>query len=543
MTTSRWLLPVFGLIVLGACTNEKIVFKTRAPFNAPRDSVNGFLGYYTVNTRLTTCGNCHVDQQGAWVNTKHASAWSDLVGSGHQAAYCNNCHSLSQLGNAVPDTTKAGYAKVADSTYFDVQCESCHGPGFTHVQGPNPSNIPLARLAISPDTAVARTSATCAACHTGLHEPFTEEWSQSAHAGNVSEVISSYVTNPAGEAQCMACHEGRLTLKAWGVNTNYVERDQAITLATAMPVTCAVCHDPHADNNAGQLRWPIDNPDPSQNLCMKCHNRRAVPSASSPRGPHAPQGSVLLGTAGWWGVNFVDTVQATHGNAAANPRLCAGCHVNSVQGVDSTGVTTFSVGHEFNPDPCVVNGKPAGDNCARPGDPTYVTGTRLFTGCAVAGCHNSPTQAENAVASQRAVVAALADALWKDNDGDQVLYDTLPGGRFGAFDAGDTGLLTQLTAAQADTAFNFKDGKVSVAEGVLFNVRLLGEDRYANGDGSRGAHNPLLYQQLLATSIDQLKARYGLPVPPAVQQLVDQTLLRVAQARGRPVSAVRVSSR
>jgi hypothetical protein len=148
------------------------------------------------------------------------------------------------------------------------------------------------------------------------------------------------------------------------------------------------------------------------------------------------------------------------------------------------------------------------------------------------------------MASQRAVVAALSDALWNDADGDEVMYDTLPGGRFSAFDAGDSGLLTQLTAAQADTALYHKDNVVSVAEGVFFNVRLLGEDRYANGDRSLGVHNPLLYQQLLATSIDQLKARYALPVPPAVQLLVDQTLRHVAQVRGRAVpAATRVSSR
>jgi predicted CXXCH cytochrome family protein len=541
MTNFRWFAAALVVTALAACTNEKIVFKTREPFNPPRDSINGFLGYYTVSSKLTTCGNCHVDQQGTWKLTKHASAWSNLVASGHQASYCNNCHSVSQLGNAVPDSIPAGYAKVADSTYFDVQCESCHGPGFTHVQGPNPGNVPLARISIPTDTSLSKISATCGACHTGVHEPFTEEWASSPHAGNVSEVISSYVTNPAGEAACMVCHEGRLTLKAWGVNTNYVERDQPITLATAMPVVCAVCHDPHAENNAGQLRWPIDNADPAQNLCMKCHNRRAVPSASSPRGPHAPQGSVVLGTAGWWGTNFVDTVPATHGNATANPRLCAGCHVNAVQGLDTAGVTTFSVGHQFLPDPCIVNGKPSGNNCARPGDVGYVSGSRAFTGCALSGCHNSAIQAENAVASQRAVVAALADALWDDNDGDESPYDTIPGGKFLRFDIGDTGLLTQLDSAQADTAFNYKDGKVSVAEGVLFNVRLLGEDRYANGDGSKGAHNPLLYQQLLATSIDQLKSRYGLPVPPAVQLMVDQTLAHVARVRGRPLA--KISSR
>jgi hypothetical protein len=148
------------------------------------------------------------------------------------------------------------------------------------------------------------------------------------------------------------------------------------------------------------------------------------------------------------------------------------------------------------------------------------------------------------MASQRTVVGVLADALWNDVDGDEVLYDTIPGGKFLRYDPGDTGLLTQIDSAHSDTAFNYKDNVVSVAEGVLFNVRLLGEDRYANGDRSLGVHNPLLYQQLLATSIDQLKTRYGLPVPPAVQLLVDQTLRHVAQVRGRTVrTASQVSSR
>jgi hypothetical protein len=65
-----------------------------------------------------------------------------------------------------------------------------------------------------------------------------------------------------------------------------------------------------------------------------------------------------------------------------------------------------------------------------------------------------------------------------------------------------------------------------------FNVRMIGEDRYGQGDGSFGAHNPLLTATLLTNSINALKAQYPyLPVPPAVQALVDRTMQRVAQAR------------
>lgn len=537
MSPSRWLSTALAVIALGACTNEKIVFKSRDNFNAPADTLNGFLGYFDVSTKQTTCGNCHVEKQAEWKATMHASAWDHQSAAVPNApAACRACHTVTQLGNAVPDSVKAGYALVADPSYYDVQCENCHGPGFDHAQAPNLSNIPLARVSLSPDTLVSVTSPTCAACHNRSGGPapsFVEEWSQSGHARVVPEIAEEGFP-----ASCVACHEGRGVLKAWGVKTNYVERDQPLTPATGFAQTCAVCHDPHANNNEGQLRWPIDDPDPANNLCMKCHNRRTDPSASSPRGPHAPQGAVLLGYAGWW-PDVRDTVAATHGSVTSNPRLCAGCHVNQIT-VSGGGlpVAFKSVGHLFSPDPCLdANGTPTAGDCARPGDAGYVSGSRAFTGCALT-CHNqSVTQVENAMSSQRAVIGQLADALWKDVDRDTVMYDTLPGGRFGAFDAGDTGLLTQLTAAQADTAFNFKDGKISVAEGVFFNVRLIGEARYANGDRSLGVHNPLLSQTLLSISIDALKQRYGLAVPPAVQAVVDQTLRRVAKVRASRVSS------
>ena len=64
------------------------------------------------------------------------------------------------------------------------------------------------------------------------------------------------------------------------------------------PAPCAMTRmvsPPAADGLpvAGQLRFPIDVPDVNQNLCMKCHQRRAEPESGSARGssltsgPHA----------------------------------------------------------------------------------------------------------------------------------------------------------------------------------------------------------------------------------------------------------------
>ncbi len=535
MSNPQRLFAALATLSLAAgCTSEKLVFRDRELFNPPADSANGFLGYYTVAQKQTTCGNCHVEKQGGWATTKHSHAWSDLTASGHQVASCNGCHSVSDKGNA--KGSPAGYTLKADSSYHDVQCESCHGPGFLHASNPGLTNLPLAKVSMPTASAAFDTSATCASCHSGAHEPFADQWAGSGHASVVPDVITNYLTTPATYTSCLACHEGRNVLKSWGVNTAYVESGQAVTsLATAMPITCSVCHDPHSAKNAAQLRWPINDPNPANNLCMKCHNRAFEPSATTYRGPHAPQGGVLLGTAGWWPAGYDTTaIQATHGNPAVNTRLCAGCHVTRFTVNDKTGTFTFqSVGHEFSPDPCLDGtGKPTGDDtCKRPGDAGYTSGSRSFAGCAGSGCHSTAATAENAISAQRAILKVLADQLWKDVDGDQV-FITYGTNKIGsAYDAGDTGLLRQVPL----TEYNYGDNKISVAEGALYNAELVGEGLYANGDRSLGVHNPFLAQALLAASINALKAQYGLPVSPQVEAILERVNEHLPKPRIVPV--------
>ncbi len=318
--------------MLSACTDTQEV--PREPFNPPPDQTSGFLGYFTTSDKLTSCGNCHAEKQADWTTTKHSQAWDNLVASGHQTAECNSCHTVSERGNAA--AAPAGYTAITDTAYQDVQCESCHGPGFTHASSPTIENRPLATINVPTDPAAWLESSTCGSCHQGDFSPFVEQWSASGHARTVTEVIEDIVEDP--NTSCSACHEGRHVLEAWGVNTNYVEKEDDVTLENAIPTTCAICHDPHAKDHEGQLRWAIDDPNPDNNLCMKCHNRRTEPQVTSSRGPHAPQGGVLLGTAGYWPAGFDTTaVLSTHGTVSANPRLCAGCHVAPFDVTDATG--------------------------------------------------------------------------------------------------------------------------------------------------------------------------------------------------------------
>jgi predicted CXXCH cytochrome family protein len=504
-----------AMVWLGACTDTKTVFRDRDDFNPPPDAASGFLGYFSANTNQTTCGNCHVDHQADWITHAHSDAWATLVNSGHAQASCEGCHTVNERGNALD--TPSGYNAVKDPGYYDVQCESCHGPGYTHVQAPDASPPPLARVGAS----TAANSGTCGECHSGTHHPYVEQWEASRHAEPNEEVIDEAIADPVGRASCMSCHEGRAALRSFGVTDNYIERDQPLSHATAQGITCAVCHDPHGGTgNSSQLRFPIDDPNIDNNLCTQCHARRSVPQVTSNRGPHAPQGPVLFGYAGWFPPGVDTTAQPTsHGDPAVNPRLCAGCHVRRQTVTDAvTGDFQLeSVGHLFRPIPCLdpVSGEPVGGNaCAYDGT------ERTWAACTGAGCHANQGAVLAAFNANRAVLATLGDQIWVDANGS------------GDVEAGDTGFLA-LVAANAPGEFSTSDGLITVAEGALFNMRLVAEGRYANGDKSMGVHNPFLSQKLLAVSIQALQAQYPfLPAPPAsVKALVEQALARAHAGR------------
>jgi predicted CXXCH cytochrome family protein len=496
----RWFVTTLALMALGACTTDKIVFRNRPPFNPPADSLSGFLGYFDVGTKQTTCGNCHVLHQRDWKQTHHAGAWADLQASGHATSSCEPCHTVSQNGNLT--VAPAGYSKAPDSAYQDVQCESCHGPGVSHVLQPDqPSTAPLAHISL------ADTTASCASCHTGTHNPFFDEWKQSRHA----QIVTSAASNP----DCASCHDGKQTLLAWGVNSAYAEKDQG----GPEPVDCAVCHNPHGSPNEHQLRFSARNPDPAQNLCMQCHLRRIEPAGGSSYGthPHAPQGAVVLGIAGYRPAGFAfdttNTLVGSHG-PGGNPNLCAACHVYRFTITDpATGAFQFqATGHLFRPLPCYdpTTGYPTADNgCA------YDESVRSFKACAQSGCHVDEATAQGLLGLERQRIQQLVDVLWKDVNGNQSI-DAFPT---------DSGYLPKIKLnAPGEFA---ADSVITAAEGAEFNARLTGEGLDGNGDKSKGVHNPFLYEALLRASINDLQRTYPgfLPAPPrSAQEIMDHPL-------------------
>lgn len=459
------------LVSTAGCVDEKIVYRDGPNFAAPPAAAASFLGYSDEAAKATTCGSCHVGQQAKWKATAHADAFKTLEASGSMQGYCQACHTVNNLGNAATDTT-GGWRSTKDKRYHDVQCESCHGAGLQHVQTPTRGQM---LASIKADTGKAITTG-CSECHTGTHHGFTEDWRASRHATSYTRAYNGATATapevPGGpQAACQSCHIGQRVLEAWGVNTNYVEKSQGQTKATAVGVTCAVCHDPHGTPNAANLRFPIDSRDLDNNLCMKCHYRRAVPDFAQGRdSPHSPQGPMLLGEAGWWppGITIDGDVQAAHG-AEKNPKLCATCHVNSYAVTDkATGKFVQNVtGHRFSAIPCVDgNGLPTTNQDCQ-------VSARSFKSCAGSGCHTE-SRARQIFEVSELDIAGLAAGL-------NSMIAKVPASEFGA-------------------------GKVTTARGAKFNVAL------ALHPGSN-VHNPTLAKALLRASIAQMAKDYNLTPP------------------------------
>jgi hypothetical protein len=485
--------------IAAGCTSEKIEYRSGTNFAAPATAAKSFIGYYDVANKQTVCGSCHVDYQTRWATTLHSQAWADLQASGSATGMCYACHTTNNLGNAVTDTA-VGYRSTQDPRYHDVQCESCHGPGLTHASSPSQGNIPLASI-------LADTNATngCGECHTGTHEPFVNEWKMTNAAGLSHSIVQApAVAATQTDLTCRGCHTAQGALLRFDPNANYVENvnGQAanITAANALPLVCAVCHNPHGGTgNTHQLRYSISDPTVVGNLCVQCHQRNPAPVALSTRNSaHSPEGPTLFGLAGWfpptW--NQADTIIGTHGTVSANPTLCAGCHVQNFT-VNTTGTSTFvfqDVGHSFIAAPCVdANGQPTVNQiCAQT--------SKTFRSCVQSGCHASQTAAISAYNTDSLRVQQLV---------------TMANSLIAKEKA--------IKAAECNEAATTTLPAFTTCMGMVFNVSL------ASAPGAF-VHNPFLIESLLITTITQMETQYS--ISPSVSYPLTPQLVRPAKSKG-----------
>jgi predicted CXXCH cytochrome family protein len=276
----------------------------------------------------------------------------------------------------------------------------------------------------------------------------------------------------------VGCHTAQGFLNQVAPNANYVEKVAStaqITTANALPLVCATCHDPHgSSNNTHQLRFSIGAANVDDNLCIKCHQRRADPSQVTTRNSvHSPEGPTLLGLAGWFppGMSAGDSIIGTHGTPSRNPQLCATCHVARFTGTDkATGAVTQATGHRFIATPCVdAAGIPTvAQSCA--------ISARTFRSCASSTCHASETVARTLFITDSTRIQQLVASA-------------------------NSAIAKVKVIKPADCTLG--GPKYTSCLGTQFNVSL------ALSPGNF-VHNPFLLEQLLVASINQLQKEYGI---------------------------------
>lgn len=276
-----------------------------------------------------TCLECHPNVHSSEVNTPHAQAFTNPMFAalgGQTNSSCLPCHTV---GYGLP----SGFKSITDfrstNRLAGVQCESCHGPAASHAASEMD-------LTVRPRIEIA--AQVCGGCHSGQHNPTFEEWNGSGHA-----IVTEDMNLPSRINSCGRCHSGTARLAM-------VKGFPASTISTTLTndanvaITCAVCHDPHAQHvwtnvmsgvvSTNQLRYPMASTNYFSlstsatfsnrydiNVCAQCHNDRGALWTSASRAPHhSPQYNVLLGSVGilpGTGTNIIDCATNSHPGAHA----------------------------------------------------------------------------------------------------------------------------------------------------------------------------------------------------------------------------------
>ncbi|HTX21956.1 MAG TPA: cytochrome c family protein [Candidatus Aquilonibacter sp.] len=312
------------------------------------------------------CISCHGTIHSTVILTEHAQAFTNalfIAQGGQTNASCLACHTV---GYGLP----TGFVSASKTPLLEgVQCENCHGPAANHAANPDDFTvIPQVEIAAQ----------VCGGCHNAQfvpsqvadeHPSFFEDWNASPHSAVVPDVLSSMSSSPANINSCGQCHSGsaRLALLQGQNPSTTLTNDYNVA------ITCAVCHDPHAQHvwtnvlsgviqftnsltgygivftndelgqvYTNQLLCALSSTNdfvlttsdvfsntynPNINVCAQCHNDRGAAWTDTSRSPHhSPQYNIMLGTVGEFDSGPSPGLPSTHSRLE---KQCVECHMQT----------------------------------------------------------------------------------------------------------------------------------------------------------------------------------------------------------------------
>jgi DmsE family decaheme c-type cytochrome len=226
-------------------------------------------------------------------------------GSYAGAGICQECHvEQTKSMSKTPHWKKA----IKDSPVANRGCESCHGPGTTHVSEGGGTTKGL--ITFGKKETAKQKSGACLVCHQnskemtffdmGVHKQ-NDVTCVDCHTVHNSAVHNLKTTQP---DLCLTCHK----------NMRSQLNRQAHHPIKEGKVKCTDCHTPHGGFGPKMIRA-----DSTPDLCYKCHAEKRGPFAFE----HPPVAENCL------------TCHQPHGSNHENlltsksPRLCQSCHATS----------------------------------------------------------------------------------------------------------------------------------------------------------------------------------------------------------------------
>ena len=375
-------------------------------------------------------------------------------------------------GDGLPDLS-LDFSDLPDEVknLTNIQCESCHGPYVTHIDG----------SVLSPAGHQSWSPSVCGSCHDR-----EVEWLESGHS-----VVTEF--DASTRLACIQCHSGRFFVD--------IVIDGNPPPATAPdkgePIGCPTCHDPHQDldwdgdpgTREHQLRaWgsaSLPNGSVASGvgtgaLCFLCHNGRRTPSdmanhlasGSNFFGPHWGSQGVMM--AGVMGYEYPGTTYTDSFHSSIQDNQCVICHLTDTPGFDpqDPGYDPLAPGHGLLGIHTMAMSVSPTENAAMAGI------ENTDNACNRSGCHTGLSSYDR-----------LADA---DYDGD---------GTISGVQTEITGLLNNLGRLLPPYDLVTVAPALDDTNSTVEQRRAAWNWFFVRKDGSLGIHNTDYSVQLLQTAI------------------------------------------